>query len=165
MQIYYLHHFYLIHIQHTINFFIEMSTNEKKLQLYRSLLFVYAASPYRWNNGNLSIITFGYTMKLIFFDFFAVILTGCAKQSFDLDRGHASATIREEIHHFFLSGLGQKKIINAAEICGGADRVYRTETQLTFMNGLLNVITFGIYTPQEATVYCSTQQSNLHQNG
>ena len=41
-----------------------------------------------------------------------------------------------------------------AKICGGAENVVKTETQQTFVNGLLGFITFGIYTPLEARVYC-----------
>ena len=58
-------------------------------------------------------------------------------------------------HHFFVSGIGQKKTVDAAKICGGAENVVKTETQQTFANGLLGFITLGIYTPLEARVYCS----------
>ena len=49
-------------------------------------------------------------------------------------------------HHFFVSGIGQKKTVDAAKICGGAENVVKTETQQTFVNGLLGFITLGIYT-------------------
>ena len=52
-------------------------------------------------------------------------------------------------HHFFVSGIGQKKTVDAAKICGGAENVVKTETQQTFVNGLLGFITLGIYTPLE----------------
>ena len=58
-------------------------------------------------------------------------------------------------HHFFVSSLGQKKTVDAAKICGGAENVVKTETQQTFVNGLLGFITLGIYTPLVARVYCS----------
>ena len=59
-------------------------------------------------------------------------------------------------HHFFVSGIEQKKTVDAAKICGGAENVVKTETQQTFViNGLLGFITLGIYTPLEARVYCS----------
>ena len=58
-------------------------------------------------------------------------------------------------HHFFVSELGRKKTVDAAKICGGAENVVKTETQQTFVNGLLGFITLGIYTPLEARVYCS----------
>ena len=49
--------------------------------------------------------------------------------------------------------IGQKKTVDAAKICGGAENVVKTETQQTFVNGLLSFITLGIYTPLEARVY------------
>ena len=57
-------------------------------------------------------------------------------------------------HHFFVSELGRRKPVDAAKICGGAENVVKTETQQTFVNGLLGFITLGIYTPL-ARVYCS----------
>ena len=64
-----------------------------------------------------------------------------------------SSSTKETItHHFFVSGIGQKTV-DAAKICGGAENVVKTETQQTFVNGLLGFITLGIYTPLEAH-YC-----------
>lgn len=94
-------------------------------------------------------------MKKLYLCGLIILLSGCAKQGFDMKENIQSTPTKEVTHHFFISGLGQEKNINAAAVCGGADRVARTETQLTFMNGFLNVITFGIYTPREARVYCS----------
>ena len=51
-------------------------------------------------------------------------------------------------HHFFVLEIGQKTV-DAAKICG-AENVVKTETQQTFVNGLLGFITLGIYTPLEA---------------
>ena len=34
-------------------------------------------------------------------------------------------------HHFFVSGIRQKKTVDAAKICGGAENVVKTETQQT----------------------------------
>ena len=36
---------------------------------------------------------------------------------------------------------GRKKTVDAAKICGGAENVVKTETQQTFVNGLLGFIT------------------------
>ena len=64
----------------------------------------------------------------------------CSKQT-------GSSSTKETItHHFFVSGIGQKKTVDAAKICGGAENVV-AETQQTFVNGLLGFITLGIYTP------------------
>ena len=46
-------------------------------------------------------------------------------------------------HHPIISSfleLGRKKTVDAAKICGGAENVVKTETQQTFVNGLLGFI-------------------------
>ena len=77
----------------------------------------------------------------------------CSKQT-------GSSSTKGNHHPSFLRFLefGQKKTVDAAKICGGAENVVKTETQQTFVNGLLGFITLGIYTPLEAHVYytCST---------
>ncbi|EMB7405930.1 Bor family protein [Salmonella enterica] len=85
----------------------------------------------------------------------ALIVSGCAQQSFQLKDTPVAAPQKTATHHFFVSGIGQQKTIDAAQVCGGADNVVKTEVQQTFINGLLSVVTFGIYTPREARVYCS----------
>jgi len=80
------------------------------------------------------------------------LTTGCAKQTFNVNGSGTLA--KEEMQTFFISGLGQSKEMNAASICGGADKVARVEAQLTPLNIVLSMLTFGIYTPREARVYC-----------
>ena len=78
----------------------------------------------------------------------ALLITGCAQQTFTVWQQPAAVAPKETItHHFFVSGIGQKKTVDAAKICGGAENVVKTETQQTFVNGLLGFITLGIYTP------------------
>ena len=61
----------------------------------------------------------------------------CSKQT-------CSSSTKETItHHFFVSGIGQKKTVDATKICGGAENVVKTETQQTFVNGLLGFITLA----------------------
>lgn len=84
-----------------------------------------------------------------------LLLSGCAQQTFKMNSEPVALPKKVITHHFFISGLGQKKTVDAATICGGADKVMRTETQQTFVNGLLGFVTLGIYTPLEARVYCA----------
>ena len=86
----------------------------------------------------------------------ALLITGCAQQTFTVQNKPAAVAPKETIthHFFFVSGIGQKKTVDAAKICGGAENVVKTETQQTFVNGLLGFITLGIYTPLKR-VYCS----------
>ena len=65
----------------------------------------------------------------------ALLITGCAQQTFTVQNKPAAVAPKETItHHFFVSGIGQKKTVDAAKICGGAENVVKTETQQTFVN-------------------------------
>ena len=76
----------------------------------------------------------------------APFITGCAQQTFTVQNKPAAVAPKETItHHFFVSELGRRKLSMAAKICGGAENVVKTETQQTFVNGLLGFITLGIY--------------------
>ena len=83
----------------------------------------------------------------------------CAHQTFTVQNKPAAVAPKETItHHFFVSGIGQKKTVDAAKICGGAEKMLRqNRNQQTFVNGLPGFITLGIYSPLEARVYCSQQ--------
>ena len=92
--------------------------------------------------------------KMLLATALALLITGCAQQTFTVQNKPAAVAPKETItHHFFVSGIGQKKTVGTAKICGGA--VLLNETQQTFVNGLLSFITLTFYTPLEARVYCS----------
>ena len=93
--------------------------------------------------------------KMLLATALALLITGCAQQTFTVQNKPAVAPKETITHHFFVSGIGQKKTVDAAKICGGAENVVKTETQQTFVNGLLGFITLGIYTPRWKRVYCS----------
>ena len=60
--------------------------------------------------------------------------------------------IKETITHH-LSELGRRTVDK--QLVAAQKMLLKTETQQTFVNGLLGFITLGIYTPLEARVYCS----------
>ena len=68
----------------------------------------------------------------------------CSKQT------GSSSTEKTITHHFFVSGIGQKKTVDAAKICGGAENVVKTETNIR--KWIYQFNTLGIYTPLEACV-------------
>ena len=68
----------------------------------------------------------------------ALLITGCTQQTFTVKP--AAVAPKTITHHFFVSGIGQKKTVDAAKICGGAENVVKTETQQTFVNGLLGLL-------------------------
>ena len=78
-----------------------------------------------------------------------------AQQTFTVQNKPAAVALKETItHHFFVSGIGQKKTVDAAKICGGAENVVKTETQQIFVNGLLGFITL-VFILRLKRVYCS----------
>ena len=95
--------------------------------------------------------------KMLLATALALLITGCAQQTFTVQNKPAAVAPKETItHHFFVSGIGQKKTVDAAKICGGAENVVRNRNPANIRkNGLLGFITLGIYTPLEARVYCS----------
>ncbi|MBN3561771.1 Bor family protein [Aliamphritea spongicola] len=84
----------------------------------------------------------------------AAFISGCSTQTFNINGTTQAPPQTEDSQVFFINGIGQEKSTNAAEICGGADKVIKVETQETFVNGFLGFITLGIYTPRDARVYC-----------
>lgn len=84
----------------------------------------------------------------------SIISVGCSTQTFQVNQGNTSNPQKDESQAFFISGIGQEISTNAAEICGGAEKVGKVETELTFLNGFLGAITYGIYAPRTARVYC-----------
>ena len=83
----------------------------------------------------------------------ALLITGCSTDVYCSKQTGSSST-KSITHHFFVSGIGQKKTVDAAKICGGAENVVKTETQQTFVNGLLGFITLEhLYSAGSACVY------------
>ncbi|UXZ05690.1 Bor family protein [Moraxella nasicaprae] len=92
--------------------------------------------------------------KLLMVGAIAVLSTGCATQNYVLSEGGQAAPTQSEWQHFFVGGIGQEKIQNAAQVCGGANKVAKVQTQTTFLNGLANAVGQGIYTPRQSNIYC-----------
>ena len=73
----------------------------------------------------------------------ALLITGCAQQTFTVQNKPAAVAPKETItHHFFVSGIGQKKLSMAAKIVAAQKMLLKTETQQTFVNGLLRFYYF-----------------------
>lgn len=92
--------------------------------------------------------------KLVFVSLLAILSSGCATQSYLLSNSGNNTPTYNKMQTFFVSGVGQEKKVNAAEVCGGPDKVFKVQTQITFLNGLLSNLTYGVYTPRQIIVYC-----------
>ena len=94
--------------------------------------------------------------KMLLATALALFVTGCAQQTFTVQNKPAAVAPKETItHHFFVSGIGQKKTVDAAKICGGAENVVKTENPANIRKRDCFGFITCIYTPLEARVYCS----------
>lgn len=83
-----------------------------------------------------------------------LFLGACATQSFKMNEGSTrTVPTYEGTNHFIFWGLGQEKVIDPKEVCGSR-KVAQVQTTYTFLNGLLNGLTYGIYAPRNYAVYC-----------
>ena len=94
-------------------------------------------------------------MKMLLATALALLITGCAQQTFTVQNKPAAVAPKETITIIssFLNWAEENR--RCSQNCGRAENVVKTETQQTFVNGLFGFITLGIYTPLEARVYCS----------
>ena len=67
--------------------------------------------------------------KMLLATALALLITGCAQQTFTVQNKVQVVVPKGKTitHHFFVSGIGQKKTVDAAKICGGAENVVKTE--------------------------------------
>lgn len=82
------------------------------------------------------------------------LLASCARQTIQIQNEDASSIGVERMHHFFVGGIGQSANVNAAEICGGAEKVAMVETQQTFLDSVLFLVSYGGYAPRTLIIYC-----------
>ena len=78
--------------------------------------------------------------KMLLATALALLITGCAQQTFTVQNKPAAVAPKALCHHFFVSGDWAEENVDAAKICGGAENVVKTETQQTFVNGLLGFL-------------------------
>jgi hypothetical protein len=60
----------------------------------------------------------------------------------------------EESKSFYFFGLSGEHRIDVAKVCGDK-KVAQMQTQQTFVDGLLGVVTLGIYAPHSVKIWCS----------
>lgn len=80
--------------------------------------------------------------------------TGCYHATIDTGLAPSTTVIDKPWANGFVYGLVPPSTVETAAKCPhGAAKV---ETQQSFLNGVVNVLTFGIYTPMQITVTCAS---------
>lgn len=85
--------------------------------------------------------------------------TGCYHQVVRTGATPSTQVIERPWTATYFFGLVPASTINTAAECPNGVAV--VETQQTFPNGLLGVLTLGIYTPQTVRITCATGQAAL----
>ena len=80
----------------------------------------------------------------------------CSTDVYCSNKPAAVAPKKTITHHFFVSGIGQKKTVDHGRYRGSAENVVKTETQQTFVNGLLSFSSLGIYA-RTGSIMCIIQ--------
>ena len=57
-----------------------------------------------------------------------------------------------QMQHFFVGGIGQQSEKDTKEVCPNGS-VAKVQTQQTFLNGFLGLISYGIYSPRDMIIY------------
>lgn len=83
--------------------------------------------------------------------------TACHTMRFRVDEGRTSKVV----HHrksFFLWGLTPTRTVDVSTYCPHGALAVREET--TFVDGLLNSITLGIWTPRSSWYHCKAEEDS-----
>lgn len=81
----------------------------------------------------------------------SIFLSSCYTYTFSVGDGAQTGVTITEKNHYFIAGLAQGKQSDPSEMAGGAED-YNVTIKHTFVDGLLNALTFGIYTPTTTVV-------------
>lgn len=88
----------------------------------------------------------------------AALATGCATQTAYVNGSTVANTPATPTYNqsqkFWVGGIGQERVVNAAEVCAGAHKVAKVESKQEAKDVLFGAVTLGIYTPRTAKVYC-----------
>lgn len=83
--------------------------------------------------------------------FTAVLLTSCYSYTSVVGSGGMGQKKVTKWNHYLIDGLAPVSVSDSKQMAGES-KDYTVVTQQTFVNGLISVLTFGIYTPTTTTV-------------
>lgn len=81
----------------------------------------------------------------------SLFISSCYTYKFDVGEGAQKGITKTEKNHYFIYGLSAGNQSDFKELAGGAED-YSVKIEHSFIDGIINAITFGIYTPTTTTV-------------
>jgi len=88
----------------------------------------------------------------------AVLSAGCNHATIDTGLTPSTVKIENKWANGWVFGLVPPETVETAEEC--PDGVARVETELSFLNQLVSILTIGIYTPMSIVVTCALPGSD-----
>lgn len=79
------------------------------------------------------------------------MMTSCYTYTATVGKGPQTGIEVKKMNHYLIYGLAPVSVSNAKEMAGGAENYEITVTH-TFIDGLINGLTFGLYTPTTTIV-------------
>ncbi len=83
----------------------------------------------------------------------ALLLVGCYAATVETGLPASNTVIKQPWSSCWIYGLVPPKTVEASAKCPNG--VARVETQLSFLNQVVSLLTFGIYTPMQIVVTCA----------
>ena len=83
-----------------------------------------------------------------------LLLGGCYHATVETGATPSTVVIDQSFASSWIYGLVPPKLVSTTSKCPSG--VAKVETQHSFVNGLVGVLTFGIYTPMQIKVTCAT---------
>lgn len=93
----------------------------------------------------------------------AFSLSGCYHATIETGLATSADSVHVPWAHSFVYGLVPPATVSAAAKCKNG--VAKVETQHSFLNGLVYILTWGLYSPVTITVTCSNGQRASVENG
>lgn len=90
-------------------------------------------------------------LKILFVFFVMLTMTSCYTYTYTVGDGSKTNEEIKKKNNYFIYGLAKGNLSDPKEMAGDAEN-YEVTIQHTFVDGLLNALTFGIYTPTTTTV-------------
>ncbi len=90
-------------------------------------------------------------LNLVFVLSFSILMTSCYTLTYSVGKGAQTGVSVKEKNHYLIYGLAPLKTSDPTKMAGGATDYEVTVTH-TFIDGLLNILTGGIYTPTTTKV-------------
>lgn len=98
-------------------------------------------------------------IKHLVFVVLVIAVSGCYHAKVTTGLEPSNRTIEEPFASSWVYGLVPPKMVETEDVC--TNGVAMVETQLSFVNGLVGSITFGIYTPMNIKVTCAASSASL----